>query len=234
MPKKVVVVEDANVVGGMPEDGDVIDLGNDDGNEGAEPNGEKPVVVPKAQEPDWAAELAAVNQKLARLEGENAALRAPKQQAQPAPQEPNWEDLLFTDTNKAVALLKKTVREEITNDLTSQYKRDKGETQFWDDFYKDHDDLKHDDDLVKTTLQSHMSELADLPVKKAAEKLAELTRTRILRYTNGTTPKGKKAVTEGASQPSGGKKVAETPKPLTLSDIIRARREKRYSKATTA
>jgi len=232
MPRKAPVVEDANVVGGMPEDGDVINAGNDDGDEGSEPpvQIEKPA---KVSEPDWAAELAAVNQKLARLEGENAALRQPKQQQTKAA-EPNWEELLFTDTNQAVALLKKNVREEITNELTSQYRRDKGETEFWTDFYKDHDDLKADDDLVRTTLQSHMAELADLPVKKAAAKLAELTRDRILRYTNGTTPKGKKAVTEGASQPSGGKKVEQPSKPLTLSDIIRARKAKRFNKATTA
>ena len=232
MSKKAAVVEDTNVVGGMPEDGDVIDTGSNDDGEGAEPAKQ---AAPKVQEPDWAAELAAVNQKLARLEGENAALRQPKQQQQqPKAAEPNWEELLFTDTNQAVALLKKNVREEITNELTSQYRRDKGETEFWTDFYKDHDDLKADDDLVRTTLQSHMAELADLPVKKAAAKLAELTRDRILRYTNGTTPKGKKAVTEGASQPSGGKKVEQPSKPLTLSDIIRARKAKRFNKATTA
>ena len=213
----------------MPKHGDVINIEGE-----TPPADEKPAAVaPPAEEPEWKKELAAMQQKLARLEGENAALRQPK--AKPAPvQEPDWEELLFTDTKQAVSLLKKSIRDEITSELTSTYKRDQGERDFWGDFYKSNDDLKADDDLVKATLQKHLAELADLPVAKASERLAELTRERIMRYTGQAPKGGKKAVTEGAGQPTPGKKAPEPQKAVTLSDIIRARRAKRVTKVTTA
>jgi hypothetical protein len=215
------------------KDGQEIDLGGNDDDAGGEDDKTDPPAAKKEEEPEWKKELRAMEQKLARLEGENAALRAPK--APPKKEEePDWEELLFTDPKQAVSLLKKTIREEITSEVTSAYKKDQGERDFWGSFYKEHDDLKDDDDLVKATLTKHLSELADLPVKKASERLAELTRERIMRYTGQNPKGGKKAVTEGAAPPSPGKKEPEKAKVVTLSDIIRARRAKRVNKATTA
>lgn len=223
--------QEDGLITGQLEDGQVIKVEEEE--EEDEQQAVKKDEPPVKKERDLAAEFDALQQKLARLEGENAALRAPKQPAQ-KPQEPDWEELLFTDPKNAVALIKKSIRDELTNELTTTYKKDQGEKQFWDDFYKDHGDLKDDDDLVRTTLNKHLGELADLPVKKASEKLAELTRDRIMRYTN-TTKGGKKAVTEGAGQPSPVKKAPEPNKVVTLSDIIKARRAKRLNpKATTA
>lgn len=211
------------------EDGQEINLGGGDDNSGEEV-AKKPEPTP---EPDWKKELRALEQKLARTEGELAALRQPKQKPKAEP-EPDWEELLFTDPKQAVALLKKTIRDEVVGEVTSSYKKDQGERDFWGDFYKAHDDLKEDDDIVKATLQKHLGELADLPVKKASERLAELTRERIMRYTGQTPKGGKKAVTEGAGQPTPGRKAPEPQKAVTLSDIIRARRAKRIGKATAA
>lgn len=219
--------EDGLVVG-LPEDGSEIENPDE---QVAEPEAAKPA----KPERDLAAEFDAMQRELARLQGENAALRTPKPKVVQQP-EPDWEDLLFTDPKAAVSLIKKTIRDELTSELTTTYKRDQGEKAFWDDFYKAHDDLKDDDDLVRATLNKNLSDLADLPVKKAAEKLAELTRERIMRYTGNNPKGGKKAVTEGAGQPTKGKVEPEKPKVVTLSDIIRARRAKRNGggKAATA
>lgn len=210
-----------------PEHGDVI-----------EPEGkgeEQPKAAePKAkEEPDWKAEFHALQLKLSRLEGETNALKAPKAPAKKA-EEPDWEELLFTDPKAAVALIKKTIRDEVIGEVSQSYRKDQGEKEFWGDFYAKNADLKEDDDLVKTTLQKNLGELADLPVAKAAERLAELTRERIMRYTGQAPKGGKKAVTEGAGQPTAGKKAPEPQAALTLSDIIKARRAKRLNKASAA
>lgn len=211
------------------EHGDIVAGGADDGGDDTPPKKE----VPVKKERDLTAELDELRLKLSRTEGELAALRTPKQKPA-APAEPDWEELLFTDPKQAVSLLKKTIRDEVVGEVTNSYKKDQGEKDFWNGFYKANDDLKDDDDLVKATLQKHLGELADMPVSKAAERLAELTRERIMRYTGQTPKGGKKAVTEGAGQPTPGRKAPEPQKAVTLSDIIRARRAKRLTKVTTA
>lgn len=180
---------------------------------------------------------------IARLQGENAVLKA-KQQERPAStpkkvEEPaiDWEKELFENTPEAIKKLKAEIRGEITTELRSEYRRDKGDSEFWAEFYAEHKDLIKDKDLVQLTLNSNMSTLGDLSVAEASVKLADLTRARILRYKGEERQKpGKKAVAEAGGGASGGRKKddePEKPEIMSLGDILRARKAKR-AKAQTA
>lgn len=218
-------------------DDDLDDLSGSDPNEGGESSGEKEGYE-KPKEPDLAKIVKDLQDRVSKQDEELARLRnkpPEKTDLRPNPKVDaiDWETELFTNTNEAIKKLTAQIRQEVAGELTQSYRKDQGEKQFWTDFYKSNKDLKEDtdDDLVKAMLAKHYNELADLPTKKAGSRLAELTRERIMQYT-GKTPKGSgRAVAEGSSQgTSGTKSDEEPPKPATLSDIIRARRAKRYSK----
>ena len=158
---------------------------------------------------------------------ELAALRRqipPVQPKTPAPgrveQKTDWGSLMFQDPDKAAQLLKEQAKNEIREEMTSTYQRDQGQRQFWQEFYEAHPDLKEDRDLVTTTLNGNLSDLANIPVEQAMERLAELTRNRILRYRNKPT---QRARAEGANAPSPKPREPE-PKVPTLGDVIKARR----------
>lgn len=182
---------------------------------------------------------------IARLQGELTTLKASRSEPAPAPAaqkkdapvERDWEQLIFEDTKNAIKLLRQDIRAEITTELRGEYQRDMSDRQFWDGFYRDNQDLKDDDDLVKATLGKNMQALAPLPVSEASKKLADLTRERILRYKGGEVEKknNKKVVTEGSGGPGEKKPVKEESKILSLGDVIRARRAARSKgKAVTA
>ena len=232
-----------------PEHGDVYDgekdeqeldenagEGEGDGEAGdgeGEENDEKP---PKPEKDD-------LETRLARLEGENAALRsailrpqeikAPVREQEP---EPDWEKLMYDDPKAFVNTLSGRIAKQVSTELGTKYQKDQGEKEFWGDFYAENDDLRDDRDLVQATLSRNINVLGDLPVSQARKKLADLTRERIMRYT-GKRPKkdgeGEKARVEGARSPGAPKKVVEENKVVTLSDIIRNRRANRM-KAKTA
>lgn len=156
----------------------------------------------------------------------------PKEQPKPpAGKETDWDNLMFTNPKEAVALIKKEAVAEAKADLRAEYQQDQGTKKFWDGFYETHKDLKEDHDLVEVTLNSNLAALAGMPVPQAMEKLADLTRERLLRYSGGVKPKGKKAVVEGSGGPTPRPKIESEETVTSLTDIIRSRRAKRATAA---
>jgi hypothetical protein len=174
-----------------------------------------------------------------RLERENADLRRmiPPPAPAPAPRnpdpEPDWEKELFANPAETLRKHGEMVAKKVSDQLRAEYQRDRGTTQFWDRFYAKHPDLKEDHDLVEVTLNSNLSALANIRVEDAYEKLADLTRERILRYTGKAVRKGPKARAEG----SGGSPTSPPPatppqaEVTSLSDLLRTRRANRRAGA---
>lgn len=180
-------------------------------------------------------ELAELKAKLERQEQELAQLKRQTPPANPRPQvpqnsqedeEPDWEQLLFDNPKEALKLHAERVAKRVTNQLRGEYQQRENTKQFWSKFYEKHDDLKRDHDLVEITLQANLNELANVPVDKAMERLADLTRDRIMRYA-GDKGKARKAHAEGASPPSPTPTEPEPTSVTSLSDIIKARARKR-------
>ena len=221
-----------NNVGPLPGDGDVyeepdnqLELDLDDGQGDSKP---EPKLDPRDQE------LQALRSTVNELQSSIASLRSPQPKAPEPEPEPDWEDLMFKDPRKYHQMLRDSVKKEISTELRGEYQKDQGTQQFWSAFYKDHKDLEGDDDLVRATLQANLADLAPMPVKAAGDKLAELTRNRILRYTGGKIPSGKKAVAEGQGNPTPKKVAPEPSTVVTLSQLIRARKERRMNNKGTA
>lgn len=226
--------------GGFPEHGaayvepeEPINPDPDDNNNTGDDDQQKPV------EPDYKKMMEDMQKEIGRLSARLEVARAPAEpvkKADPEP-EPEWETLLFENPKLAVKKMTEGIRKQITEELTGKYQADQGKKQFWDAFYRDHDDLKEDDELVQSILTANMADLANLPVKEAGDKLADLTRTRILKYTGGKPREQttKKAIAEGSGAPTPKPvKQDEDDKIVTLSDLIRARKNKRVSKGTAA
>jgi hypothetical protein len=179
-----------------------------------------------------------------KLERENENLKRLIPPATPSSPTPNnkpvsaidsidWDKELFADPKGTIAKAISIAKEEATRELRTEYKKDQGTTKFWDTFYRAHPDLRDDHDLVELTLNSNIAALANIPVEDAYNKLAELTRERIIRYAGGAARRTKARAEGGGSTPA-----APTPTPppqpahpSSLSSIIRARREKRRAGA---
>lgn len=225
-------------VSGIPQDGDVYEENDEDRQEldidqPEDDDDDKPVARVVTDPRDEA--LAAMRAQIDGLQASIASLRAPAPTPKtPDPEpEPDWEDLMFKDPKEYHKRLRQSIEKDIKADLTDTYTRDQSTKDFWNAFYADHSDLKGDDDLVRTILQANLAELAPMPVKAAGDKLAELTRSRILKYTGGKIPSGKKAVAEGNGHATPKPVAVEENKVVTLSSLLRARRLKR-NKGTAA
>jgi hypothetical protein len=205
--------------------------------EGDPPDPADPGEDPNPPAPD---PIEAIRAEVAELRRENTELRrlippaAPKATPNPEPpasEEPDWEKELFanpkTTMRKAIDIAKK----EIGQELRSEYQRDRGTADFWDKFYSLHPDLRDDSDLVTLVLNSNLSSLANMRVEDAYKKLAELTRDRILRYAGGAArSKGRKARAESGITPvtpSPSTEKEENADVTSISDVLRARRNKR-------
>lgn len=226
-----------DVEDGFPQDGDEFQDGP------APPPANPPTPTPAT--PPQADPLADIRARMERLERENADLKrlippatAPRT---PAPNEPpasafdqvDWDKELFASPKAALRKAVEIAKEETTRELRAEYQRDNGTRQFWDRFYSKHPDLRDDHDLVEVTLNSNLSTLSNIRVEDAYDKLAELTRERIIRYAGGAR-RGRKAVAEGG----GGTPTPPTPpvktddtKVASLSSYLRDRRSKRRAGA---
>lgn len=212
---------DEDVIGPGPEHGD-----NFDPPEPEAPEQEE--LEPEAPDPD------PKDQEIAALKREMESLKRsipPAEPAQPSePEEPDYGELIFTDPNEALRLHGEAVEKRVREQVKREYDQDQGTKKFWDQFFQKFPDLKNDSDLVEATLNGNLSQLADLPIEQAIDKLGSLTRNRISRY-RGSENKRPKATAEGAGAPA--PKAAEPPKDnvTTLSDIIKQRRNKRRGAA---
>lgn len=215
----------------FPDDTQEPDLDEDLDNELNEPEDDD-----DAQEE--ADDLQEIRSKLARLEGENDVLKRGLNPPPPQnlPEEINWDDLLFTNPKEAMRLHGEQIRRDVKAELQGEYQKDQGEKAFWTDFYAKNKDLQTDKDLVQFMLSKSMAELGDMPVEKAMDRLADLTRQTILGYGNrhGGEKRRSRAVVEGANPPAS--RAAPTPadRPTTLSDILKARKAARRKGATAA
>lgn len=177
--------------------------------------------------------MAALTARMNALEAENANLRRAIPPAVPAPTAPasdpyddiDWETELYSNPKEALKKYGKIVKDEVSRDLTSKYQQERGQSKFWEDFYKDHKDLKDDHFLVQSTLSANMAALANVPVADAMNKLADLTRQNIMRYSQKGA--GRKARVEGNDPPQPRPQPREEPTVVTLGDILRSRREAR-------
>lgn len=167
-----------------------------------------------------------------------------------APEKPSIYDRgakeIFTNPKQFLTEFASEIRKEVMQEVGGRYTQDQGIRQFWSDFYSDNPDLKKADSLVQATLNEHVNELADLPTKQAAKKLAELSHERIMGIATSfgfeakkTTKKDNRAGVETAS---GGERrgavVTEDNKVKSISSIIRERQAARQvtpkSRATVA
>lgn len=229
---------DAEVMEGFPNHGDPHEVIDD-----------LPDPVDDPPEPRETATEKALREMQARLDRQEQELQqlrrstAPPQPKETTPSAPpsvldEAEDRLYREPKKFLAEfgneVASRVTEQVTKSLTSQYQRDRGTQKFWEDFYQAHPDLKVDHDLVEVVLNSNLAEMSSIPVPKAMERLADLTRERILRYTGGAGKSKPKAKAEGAAPPMP-KPKASTPektKILSISEIIRDRKENRRKRAS--
>lgn len=215
-----------------------------DGDEFVDPaDGPAPAPAPApAPTPD---PMADVRARMDRLERENQDLRRlipPAEPKTPAPtNQPvsaidavDWDKELFASPKDAIRKAVQIAKDETTQALRAEYQRDNGTRNFWDKFYAKHPDLRDDHDLVEVTLNSNLPDLANIRVEDAYDKLAELTRDRILRYVGGAARHMRKAQAEGG----GGTPATPRPTPEpdkgnveSLSSYIRDRRMKRKAGA---
>lgn len=156
----------------------------------------------------------------------------PQQNEPPKEEEPDWEELLFKNPKEALRLHGEMIRKQVTTELTQSYQQEQSNNRFWTDFYAKHDDLREDHDLVMSTLNKHFAELGNMPSSKAQDKLADLTRERIMKYSGESTGKKKRgrAFTEGASEPRPARRTEAEAPSGSLSSLIKDRRMKRYQR----
>ena len=158
--------------------------------------------------------------------------------------------MLFTDTAKALKLIKKQAVEEAEQKVTGKYVQAESEKLFWQGFYKRYDHLEDAKWVVDDVFQQNLRALADTPVEEAAKKIAALADERIRSLVKRVaTPSDRRPTArtqiEGGGdsdrsdrgrQPTG----RQTPNrnqedrdegPKTLSDVLRVRAKARREAA---
>jgi hypothetical protein len=175
----------------------------------------------------------------ARHSEEMAALRrqqppsVPKPPGQTQEEDDKLDELLFTNPKEAIKKIRESVGAEIEGRLTKRYNQAENTRRFWDSFNKQFPDLVDDRDIVEMTMNANLDKIANIPVDKAMEKLAELTRDRIRRYTT-QRPRSKKAVAEGSGNPLPRPTQEDKPEVVSIGELIRRRRAQRSGKASAA
>ena len=149
------------------------------------------------------------------------------------PEDAEMENLLFSNPKEAAKRIRTKAVAQAKAEMTAMYQRDQNTQKFWTNFDKKYPDLAGDRDLVELTMNANLPILVNIPVEDAMKKVAELTRDRISRYTQGR-PRPKRAFAEGAQPPAARQPAAQETKIPSLSDIVRARRAVRLSKKATA
>jgi hypothetical protein len=191
-------------------------------------------------QPQEKPDFSSIQRRLDSLENENRELRRQVQPRAPQPteeveeEEPDWEKELFANPKAAVRKMMDMAGKRVAKQLRAEYQQDRGRTEFWSGFYDRHSDLRNDRDLVELILDRNLKDLADMPVEKGYDRLAELTRERILRYVGSAGKLKSKARAEGASPPSGKKGAPKEPEEETvksITDILKARARRRRGEA---
>lgn len=228
---------DEAIMSGFPGDGDQLNTRQADPPENDPPVDPPPPVDPVVKQ------LQEMQAKLDRQAEEITQLRratpppAVKEPQAPADDDIDWDQEFFASPKKALARHAEIVEKKVTDRLTAAYGRDRSTQAFWDQFYGKHPDLKTDHDLVDITLKSNLGEMSSMSVDKAMERLADLTRERILRYAgNNGKPRAPKPKAEGASSSGGGGKPTKPTedKIMSITDIINRNKDRRRRAAAGA
>jgi hypothetical protein len=142
--------------------------------------------------------------------------------------ETNYEELLFQDPTKALALY----GEKIKKELREEYQQNQGRTLFWNGFYERNPDLKPDHDIATAVLQEMLQDpsMAQKPASEAAAILADRTRERIEELRSRREVERESAVFVGGPGLDGRSPMsmpAASGPTETLGSIIKARAERR-------
>lgn len=152
----------------------------------------------------------------------------PKSDPKAVPAAVKLSDLIFTDPDKAVQLIKDELRAELNGQLAST----NAQADFWREFYSQNADLKDADWLVKSILGRDFKKFEKMQVPEAIKALAETVKGDILKLSpkkGGKEPKGE---LEGGNErqqklPKEGETESKDSQPPSISSELRARRAAR-------
>lgn len=143
-------------------------------------------------------------------------------------------ELMFSDP----AQWKKNLVEGIRKEVTADYSADQQRKGFWDDFYRENDDLRGEDYLVQATLNRHFSVLENMKGRPGRDRLAELTKKDILALTKKYNKPPENNDTTNLEGAAGGEEAPDVPTPKkeptrlpSLGDAIKQRRLNRAKAA---
>lgn len=150
---------------------------------------------------------------------------------QPAPEPEEAPDGFWDNPNQYIQEQINQATSKVKQELTSDYQAKQAEDAFWDDFYKQNDDLKDVKFMVDSVSRRDLNELTQMGVEEAKKTLADRTRKELLKLKPEPT-KVEEVVVEPSSFSADFNQEAPKPeKNDSLSDIIRkgnkARREAR-------
>lgn len=135
---------------------------------------------------------------------------------------------LFTEPEVALARLRAEMKAEIMGEVTAAYTTAETKKDFWAGFYTDNDDLAGEKLIVNAVMARDWDKLKDLSAADAAKKLSEASKKEIMRLSGGKSPSDPdhRPIEGGGDRktaPKGGNPEPE--KVLSISDVIRARKE---------
>jgi hypothetical protein len=172
------------------------------------------------------------------MQQQSASRQADNELAEPAAEQPNYAELMFSDPDAYT----KAIREEIVEEVRREYQQDQGMKDFWVDFYRDNPELREDESIVTATLSRYWNDLANMPTGQAKDRLAELTQKQLLSIAqrHGTKPaKNDTATLEGGDNPNNSptpepQEAPEDKLPQSLGDALKERKLKRAQAARAA
>ena len=126
----------------------------------------------------------------------------PEQRPEGAPEDDtDWDTYLLTEPAKAMKEFGDRIRSEVIAEVQDQYAADQSSKNFWTSFYNQNPDLQEYDWIVDAVMNKNYAELGPLSPARAADKLADYTKTELLKLTNksGNKPSANAVVLEGGS-----------------------------------
>lgn len=222
----------------------------------AEPSGPEPAPPPREAPPaEPPPQTDAERERLARaLEDTQRELQGLQQwrlqlerAAQPQPQAPNLNTLIFEKPDEALWYVKEQAKQELRQEYQAdQARRDQqqGLRDFTSNFYRAHPDLVGLEWVVNTVMEREVAKqgpaLLNLPVDRARDEIARATREELLglqrraedmriQREGQPVPPGR-AVVEGGSPATRAptrREEREDAGPKTLGEVIRARQRRR-------
>lgn len=157
----------------------------------------------------------------------------------------NFEDLIYTDPNKAFQVHGEMIVNAVTEAVRNEQNKKDSRQDWWDEFFKANDDIPEDDKfIVSAIMEESWSKVENLPGDKAIEVIGDLTRKRIMGLTknpdvgkpnNTQTLEGGGSAPQDDSQEEDPKKLEEGEdpnQPKSISEAVRRRNEQRSKSAS--